>query len=798
MAARVYPMSDVEMYEAQRQYVQKYDGFGHNDLLRDLYLRGDLTISPSAGAQWPEIVRGATAPGGMLVQGVRHSGNAGGGEAAASSGLGGLNAMIARPHLDTSQSIGLGHLTPLAGNWLQLKNIGLQNEVKLYQYNGTPNVLTGIRSNFSLPTNPMFAVSLYRAHVANSHDWSQPPYTEIHWSVGTPATPHSAQEWAIAIPYGEPMLLLRYENGAWEKVSDSDEGLDMPVFEGMARGQRVFLWFAVIRGHIVISTDGFVDHLWTYPLRGGSSGASGELIHSGKVSLWHNAGQWMFSCYPIAMHGCLIQSPPFSAAYDTCDCGGELILNYRRLPVIDDDFNPLHQVAVRDNTAEVSGLEPHQRTWQAELTPHLHTCYDVGTDPDTGASVDFHTAVSPELYSVQIGQFPELQTGAAPTSEDLTSKVISVTGRQRNSGIATTGSAAHYRLALDNQDGSLADIREYRRLGLKLGWHLDDDSDDLSQVASGYLVEPRLDIAPGGESLLHVELLDPMIRLRDERADGRSPVFDDWSVKAVFQWVLDRCGLHRCEQNLEDTGTCLSMGSPEQPLWVVEPGRPWIDFLQQVAGFDHGAAVFFDENGCFVKACPHCRRLRTAEDVLTHDGTEAGSCESTVTWELYTRSTAAPDPTQPGEILRLSRLRESLAGADYRNYVMVAGLGASGHPVRSVAYDAESLYDPTSTRYVGWRKMEVYEVRGICTQAQANQLAAELMQQLAPEPEHIALVTPLEADLGIGQVLRINGGEMAGVNAGKYRICEVEHRVHKAPHHLAYSTIKAKVLPTGT
>jgi len=92
--------------------VQKYDGFGHNELLRDLYLRGDLTMTPSAGAQWPQIVRGATAPGGMLIEGTRRSASATG------SVQGGLNAMIARPHLDISQSIGLGHFTPLAGDWL--------------------------------------------------------------------------------------------------------------------------------------------------------------------------------------------------------------------------------------------------------------------------------------------------------------------------------------------------------------------------------------------------------------------------------------------------------------------------------------------------------------------------------------------------------------------------------------------------------------------------------------------------------------------------------------------------------
>ena len=777
MAARAYPISQVTLYEARRQFVRKYDGFAHNELLADLYRRGELTISPLAGGQWPYLLRGAAVPGSMLVE------------------AGGLNALIARPHLDTSQAIGLGHFRPLSGKWLAMPGLGLGAEVKLYQYDGAPNLPTGIESNFSLPANPIFAVSLYRAQTAPGHNWSDPPYTEIHWSVGGSAPPGAAQEWALAIPYGEPMLLLRYANGAWQKVADSDAGLDMPVFEGMARGRRVFLWFAVIRGHLVISTDGFVDHVWIYPLAGTGGLPADALVPGGKVSLWHNAGQWAFSFYPIAMCGCRIQSPPFAAGYDTRDCTGELLLNYRHLPVIDDEFNILQQVSVRDNTEEMSGLQPDRRTWEAELAPYLFSQDNVGTDPESGEPVSFHTAVSPQLYSVQIGQYAELHSGDEPAAEDLTARVISISGQHPPTA---SGIAARYGISLDNQDGALVGVPEYRQVAVALGWRLKDGQNDLAAVVRGYGTTPELDIAPGGQSQLHLELLDPMIRLRDEKADGRTPVFDGWSVRAVCEWVLDRCGLDRSEQDLEDTGVHLSPGRPEEPLWQAEPGRPWIDFLQQIAAFDHGAALFFDESGRFVKACPYCRQKRTEEDVAAHDGTTSGACDCTVAWELYTRPTAAPDPTAPGEILRLSRLRESLATADYRNYVMVAGTDARGRPVRSVAYDAASLYDPDSSRYVGWRKMEVYEIRGVTSQAEANRLAAEQLQYFAPEPEHIVLITPLEARLAVGQVLRVNGGEAAGVSGRKYRIWQVDHRVHKAPRQLAYSAIKAKALAEDT
>jgi acetolactate synthase-1/2/3 large subunit len=61
-------------------------------------------------------------------------------------------------------------------------------------------------------------------------------------------------------------------------------------------------------------------------------------------------------------------------------------------------------------------------------------------------------------------------------------------------------------------------------------------------------------------------------------------------------------------------------GEPESPLWLPEPGRGWLEFLQAVARFDYGAAVFVDAEGRFTKACPYCRTLRTAADVAQHDG----------------------------------------------------------------------------------------------------------------------------------------------------------------------------------
>ena len=143
-------------------------------------------------------------------------------------------------------------------------------------------------------------------------------------------------------------------------------------------------------------------------------------------------------------------------------------------------------------------------------------------------------------------------------------------------------------------------------------------------------------------------------------------------------------------------------------------------------------------------------------------------------------------------MLDLRRTRRSLWTDDYANCVVVCGMGADGRPVRAISYDAASLFDPSSDRYVGWRKMDVWTLRGCVGQDTVNRLATERLQELSPRPEHVALVTPLLPEAGIGQVLRINGGETVGAAGQRYRITAVRHVVERQPAQIATTTIEAR------
>jgi len=759
MAKRVRPIAKIELFAAGQEWRQKYDGFGQYDLLADMWRRGEGTVSYVDKAALGVVTSGGMGnyvPTGMVVQ-ARD-----------------INAFICRPFLDTSQALGKNHFTFAGGTWEELVGLGIQNEVKLFQSDGSPNKTTAVETKFNLPTNPMFCVSLYRGEPTEGHNWlSSGAATEVHFGVA------STDEWALIIPYGSAMYLQRRVGGKWYKVPHSERSVRLPSLEGMRKGERLFLWVAVIRGRIVVSTDGFCEEVWCYEIPGESI-----TVRSGRVGLWHYSGQWAFSLLPIKMAQATVESPWIPAGYDTQDSTGELILDWRGNDVVNDLGIVLSSPVVTDVTGEKPGLPADVRVWRAELPPSQYTVTGIGGVP----GCDFTTCTSPELYAVSMGQFAQNDYVGPVTATEITDDVDALEGEHPEDL-----TAAEYVLSLDNQLGSYSDLRDYRRVRVGLGWRYDDGSTDVATTFTGYNVEPVPAVEGGGEALLDVPLLDPIIRLRDEKCDGRVPMLDGWLVTDVFHWVLDRCGLPRSRQDLEDLGTRLSLGQPEKLLWQVEHGRSWLELLLEVARYDYNATIFCDENEKLVKACRYCRQKRTAENLTSHSGWQAPGCPASVDWEMYTRGSVATNPEAACEILSIERPRLTLsAQRRFANYVAVAGLGPDGKGVRGIVWDPESVNDPTSDRFVGWRKMHVEASEYYTSQALANQVATERFNELSNRPEYVEIATPLNRGLKIGQVILVKGAEELGCHNQKYRVLSVRHELGRGPRVRALTRLQGR------
>lgn len=757
MSERRYPVARVRLYEPGRRYVQRFDGFGRYDVVADLWRNERVTsntVDPSSLGVGAGAGHRAEVPAAMVVDHDK------------------LDVTICRPFLDTTQSVGLEHFDYYGGHWLPLEGLGMGDEARLYQYDGRGTAPTGAVSKFTLPRNPVLCVSLYRAAPSPSHDWSEnPPCTEIQLGVGT------TREWAIVFPYGGAAFFMRRTAGQWERIPNTGRGTRLRSIEGYGPGERLLVWIAVWRGKFVVSTDGFADDIWVCP-----TGPECVEVPEGKVGLWHNAGQWAFSVLPIKMTTATLDCSPIEAGYDTSACAGETFVQASSAPVRDDEGSVLADVEVTDSTDMRSDLTDFERAWRAVLTPHVH----VYSDPA------FETAVSPELHAVQLGQFPEIVDTGLQAWDEISDDIEGVAGHVTNDGRAST-----YQLSVDNSLGQYADLREYRRCSLEIGWTLAGGGAEYAPAVTGYVVEPDPAVLPGPQDRMEVVVIDPMVRLRDEKSEGRAPVFDGWLVRDVFEWVLDRCGLPSDVRDLEDTGTRLSRGAFDRALWRVEPGRSWGEFLREVAEFDYEASIFFDSEGTFQKACRFCQEARTAENVMQHDGSASGACGSTVRWELYTRQELAGIPGSDGAILSIERPRKSLHSLEFANHVAVCGLGVDGMPVRSVVFEPASLYDPNSDMFVGWRKMEVSALETYTSQAEVNRLAQELFRDRAKRPEHVVILTPLEPNMKIGDVIRVNGGERVGADGHKYRIEGIRHRLRRRPREIATTQVIACWLREG-
>jgi len=125
---------------------------------------------------------------------------------------------------------------------------------------------------------------------------------------------------------------------------------------------------------------------------------------------------------------------------------------------------------------------------------------------------------------------------------------------------------------------------------------------------------------------------------------------------------------------------------------------------------------------------------------------------------------------------------------------MVCGVGPGGIPVAATAYDAASLYDPSSDRYVGWRKMHVEALESYTSQEMVNRLCQERLAELSRRPEYIEIVTPLMPELRVGQVVAVRGGERLQADGQKYRITAVQHILRKTEPNRAITTVMARWL----
>lgn len=775
MGERVRAMAEVKVADAGRRYVRKYDGFGRYDLIADLWKQAahtqpwqpcDFSVSYSEhNGRWE--------PGLILIDEP------------------GINGVMCTPRIDTSLAVGSNYFTFDSDKWNEL-GAWWPGERRLFSYDGTENRTSWAESKFHLPPNPVLCLSFYRAGPNTDQDFAaNPPYTAIEFG----------REYALVFPYDGPPLVQWWnpDTGRYEALKSKGKRIPWSAVKddgGHRKGERSWVWIAALRGHILISSNRFFIDPMVVQVPPHAVWAPN--VAPGRIRISNVGGQWWFAFHPVSMQAAYAQSPWMDAGYPLRDNTEPLRQRIRHSPVIGYMYDSpeasyaAKEVTLIDVSSQTPGIGQTQYVWRASFEPQTWYSTEEGPTTDSDARLGdgslFRTCNSPVLYAALLHQKADIEDRGALNETDVTDDCMLVSGRHdaRRAGI--------YRLRLDNQAGRHTDLGAYRRVCVSLGWRkTNPDENDVTRKFTGYIVEPsQANIA--GKNRVEVSLVDGVVMLRDQKCDGRWPVFDGWLISEVFDWVLRRCGIPPEKQDLEELNTTLSEGPPERPLWRVERGRDAWSFLQEVAEFDYNAVVWFDADGTFKKTCRFCRNKRTPDDYTLHDGVTEGGCPLTVDQVFYTRGDKAPDPSEAGEILSIDRPSITLSSRHFANYVAVLGLREDGAPVAAYAADWSSIYDKNADNYVGWPKMQVRALEDYATQQIVNRIAYEKLKELSSRPEYIVIVTPLSEKLNIGGVIQIKGAEDLGVDGRKYRITSIRHEVAPGDPGRWISEIEAKYI----
>jgi hypothetical protein len=747
MANRTGSRHTITLYDAGSWTRLTSPGYGHRDVVADAIHESRACyslIEPPSGTRgygkrkWASVL---TVPGGDLEP------------------------VICRPFLwaeEAAKQTAEWWQVSTNSSWQEVTS-NLYGETMFFQEDGTASQLTWAESEFTLPPNPIFAVSLWRGECSEDHDHdAEPLYTEIQFGEAG-----GGAQYAVFIPYSGDGIELMQRNVATGEVTalEPEGGNKLRGFEGLPFGQREFIWVACIGWTIYISTDGFGADTVAYTIQAEDyteEGQSAEAwyrphVFRGPVKLLHNAGQWAFTLWPIRMVPATVRSRPYYFAYRVADNSNAVNVTGWGEDVVDDPPDAEHDpptvqsptYSVVDSYTGGDTWEAH-RAWKCVLTPVL--C------PHTISAGVFKTYTSPAAGLVWLYQNPLVETQTGPTGTDISDDVAALRIEWGEGNRAAVGG-----IELRNTSGLHKTVQSYQPITVSIGYDFDDDSDNEGLIFFGYVVNPGHNVRVAGLENADLVLYDPLIRLREMKAYGTEPDFMGLEVAPALRWIFLRNGIHLSQMSISGGTKTLQPTDAEEPRhgsdrWLPAFGAEWMDFVEDICNYD-GESDWY------------CRPDATVQFVIVK---EDGPWDSTsVDWAL--------DEDSEGEEYQVFEVRRDQRPMDdsaYANTVVVRGRDANGNALDAMTH-AGGSQDTSSVNWGGgWAQMRVIEDAALGTQAAVTERCLKLLDELSRSPEYIEVETNVLPGVHKGQVFSLTGAEDGKVdNAGarnkKYRIIAI-------------------------
>ncbi len=516
-----------------------------------------------------------------------------------------------------------------------------------------------------------------------------------------------------------------------------------------------------------------------------------------------------------------------------------------------DWFHQYNLRATRDTSGEPPRI--HLREWMAQFGPtrwayQFVRAYrnngmqkykvladedDVNTDP-VGLTT-FYTHLTPELYAVNVAEFPRIVENLSPGTERLDHLAPSI-----GYSFPPDAHGAECRTTFDNLKGEVRELplRGSNEVTIELGYHYDDDTVEYTQVLTGILRDHRAHEAALTNPVIVPRIPDFMEILAQTGSDGLTPCFDGWPVWRVFQWVLRRCGFHDSEmgivqdaqghfsvdmtdvtKGIEETEGYTTIGHPEEPLWRPARNADWISFLNEVARHDFDADFWFDPDGTFTKGCRYCRRRRdgSADPDISNDplganpsrhvetiGPNSTGCVAYdkvrvgdsvgIDYDLYTKGSdliTAGVPLFESEIASIEVHRYVGDRKRFANSVVIQApdrtstntlakrrRGEQAQPLTAIAEDRDSISNPLAENFAHGEATFSRDEEMAVNQGTINLMARRDLARLSATNKYIEVeLLSLNQAVKKGMVFRINGGDMSSVDNDVFRVEYVEHAI---------------------
>ena len=476
-----------------------------------------------------------------------------------------------KPYLNPVDMRASQHICTPSGSWDEIKSVGGSKDVFHLRYSDMDSAAWTVTSNYNISANPVFGVSLIIPETSNTWDFTNnEPFIRIEFGNG---------KWAVLISkqYGSFLLANPLGTGNWVKAADLESG-----FSDHAHAFTDEKW-VIIRcefGGISISMD--LGKSWqTYNAPDGSIIA----VPAGPFKI---VGQGIS---PIIGLGEFV--PPafgdyLSAQWDSFDVRSPL-----STPIITGHYT----VPAAGGAISFFNLsQPASR--MAQYGTRL-SAIQIMTFP-------FRMWNSPLLQNVTLRFTFQRATTSGHTTTPWNAYIIDVDLKESEN---LSDATCTLKLQWPSNVTFSVDGMRWRKVRVKLGYKLSDNTDELHTVFTGYIASITMEEQEFGSNIITIELVTIAAILKRKRWNPlNTGAFAGMTPQAAGDFILksegfmDEAGIDRTYANwfTASLGTApMPLGEWNRPFETIKGGEDKFTTLSRIFDY-YGFEISVDENGVLV------------------------------------------------------------------------------------------------------------------------------------------------------------------------------------------------------